>query len=1091
MLGTVVILTALPIEYQSVRAYLINPREETHPKGNVYERGVFSSNSMSIVVGLVQIRKGNVKAGVQTERAISYFKPDVVFFVGVAGGLKDVRLGDVVAAEKVYGYESGKATLSFQARPDMGIPSFRMIERAQAEARKDNWLQQLVGAVPKPQPHVFIGPIAAGEKVVASKRASIYKFLKSNYGDSLAVEMEGYGFLEAAHANKDVDALVIRGISDRISGKSIADTIGWQKIASRHASAFAFAILSKLMEAKEIESAPLIPKDIQMLLNEGFALRNKGKYTAARIVFQKSLELSAEYNNTFAIAKAKYGLAIISNEWDRDPANAKELLKESLLEFKTIGSDKEISAALYQLGVIEIDVRNLDQAEAYLSQVLDIDKKNEAKVRIAQDLHQLGWIEDHRGHSKKALEFYDQALNYFLSIYQEGNSETEKDAIFGIAGCYQHKGLIYEHEGNVEEVESNYMRALEWHQKAGFKPDLGKILYLIARLKYREAQYNDGTKYLDEAMEIYNEIGDNTFYGKCLDLKGRMYFTLGHTDKAIDFFESALDAVDKDGNYKEKEIYLNKLGNVYLDAKKIKEAKGFFDRAKDLSIKENLLEGYEEALEKLAQIAAIEKNDEEKNRLLSEGIQTLEKLLLTVQAEPQRAFIMGRLGFFYEKMENFQQAIICYQKAKKAYEAVSNIGGIGNCLGSIARIKGLIGKKNEEFDTYRELKKLIDGTPYYDLIAGTAINLGEIQMQIGNLDEAKMLFREAEYLCRKYNLNYLSHVKKSIERLTEQIKIRKLPELDFRKLIHELFELTEWFPEAKDSILRLWMWGRKEALLGNYRSSAGVNLMVCHDNVDTFVRVSKVLHPFSDLCLQVVSSEFPGTGIDIIPFPMDKEIFFDCAIPSVKRGEGVQTVTFLHGGIHSRYSLTGGTTIRSKVTGNEGTTITGWSIGLPVQAHQLIFSLSAEELFKNKIFFLPYERHLANDKLLNDLSFCKEFKLIPIYFDTLPSSENIEVVTSKIIDIPSFQQQNDVKELIKIVRKIKRNISQLLSVTTDSAQSLLNDLSFSVEDLIDSCVSTQSIQIQVFILTYPDINKRKLHVAMVITNAYRDRDTHR
>ncbi|MBE9212837.1 hypothetical protein IQ247_09050 [Plectonema cf. radiosum LEGE 06105] len=110
-------------------------------------------------------------------------------------------------------------------------------------SRVDNLIGFLV---PNPPPNALVAPIAAGEKVITSKRSSLVKFLQSNYGDAVAVEMEGKGLLQAAHANEPVLALIVRGISDLISSKSKTDKVGWQEIAAHNSSAFAFEILAKI-----------------------------------------------------------------------------------------------------------------------------------------------------------------------------------------------------------------------------------------------------------------------------------------------------------------------------------------------------------------------------------------------------------------------------------------------------------------------------------------------------------------------------------------------------------------------------------------------------------------------------------------------------------------------------------------------------------------------------------------------------------------------------------------------------------------------------------------------------------------------------
>lgn len=239
------ICTALPVEYMAVRAYLQNLREIVHEEGTIYERGDFIANQGSWKVSIVEIGPGNTSTALETERAIRSFKPEIVCFVGVAGGLKDVQLGDIVVATKVYDYESAKDGIDLLLRPEIGNSTHRMVQHARADARKTDWLQRIPNT-PAHIPHVFVGPIATGSKVVSSSSAATWKLIKQHFSDALAVEMEGSGFLRATHASHSVEALIIRGISDLIDNKQEADAQNFQKIASEHASAFTFEVLSKL-----------------------------------------------------------------------------------------------------------------------------------------------------------------------------------------------------------------------------------------------------------------------------------------------------------------------------------------------------------------------------------------------------------------------------------------------------------------------------------------------------------------------------------------------------------------------------------------------------------------------------------------------------------------------------------------------------------------------------------------------------------------------------------------------------------------------------------------------------------------------------
>ncbi|WP_052230325.1 hypothetical protein [Streptomyces sp. CT34] len=242
-----VVLTALQVEYEAVRQHLEDVREIELPQGTLLDVGRIPG--LNWEVALAETGPTNTRAALVTQPAIEYFDAEAVFFVGVAGALKDnIRLGDVVVARKVYDYQGGRESVDgFEARPDAWRPSHDMDQLVRSARRNKPWAFLTPGPQPVAPPQVHFEPIASGDVLIGSRESETARRIRSHYNDAVAVDMESQGVAHAAGMHRTVRMLSVRGISDFAGpGKAASDAAGSQETASRHAAAFALRVLRDL-----------------------------------------------------------------------------------------------------------------------------------------------------------------------------------------------------------------------------------------------------------------------------------------------------------------------------------------------------------------------------------------------------------------------------------------------------------------------------------------------------------------------------------------------------------------------------------------------------------------------------------------------------------------------------------------------------------------------------------------------------------------------------------------------------------------------------------------------------------------------------
>jgi len=253
-----VIITALDKEAKAIVRRLENHSIKRFEDKDIrtYHCGTIpieDSDQVYRVVVVLLPSMGEISAASAVIDATTRWDPRFVLMVGIAGGIPqdNLDLGDVVVAEQIIGYEYGKVTEDgFEPRDRVYPVSALLLDRVR-NFWDDRWTQQVDVARPenarREASELFVGPIASGNKVIASTK--FRQRLKNRWSKLIALEMEGEGVFAAVFDRPQIrHALVVRGICDMADERKSDE---WQEYAANAAAAFVAGFL---------RSGPVDPK---------------------------------------------------------------------------------------------------------------------------------------------------------------------------------------------------------------------------------------------------------------------------------------------------------------------------------------------------------------------------------------------------------------------------------------------------------------------------------------------------------------------------------------------------------------------------------------------------------------------------------------------------------------------------------------------------------------------------------------------------------------------------------------------------------------------------------------------------------------
>ncbi len=364
------------------------------------------------------------------------------------------------------------------------------------------------------------------------------------------------------------------------------------------------------------------------------ALSNIGQIDEAKKILQNEISFPAYNYSHINIASLFKQLADIqhhNNEYD----NARESIENAIYNFKKSGNIERLTDAVIRQASIELRTSNyqkgLDIVRAYHKDNKDkLSQKNLASINYFY-----GRAYDHLGDFQTALEYKlkDYQINTKLKVSDNKMAST----LYGIADSYNKIG---EHQLSYKK----FQEALVLDRKTDNKQDIAHSLTKLSYQAYKLKIYDVGIHHAQEAMDIFQSIGNRRNVAWSTHNMALNYAGKGNLEKARSLEKSNLiflKNIEKD--YHLKTSVWNHLGELNLAIDNPKKALKFAKQALEFGDEDTLRDRRQASLSIIHR--AYQKITDFKNAYL------VQNKLLALQSKAYKENYSHRLAYLQNTIE--------------------------------------------------------------------------------------------------------------------------------------------------------------------------------------------------------------------------------------------------------------------------------------------------------------------------------------------------------------------------------------------------------------------------------------------------------